>query len=355
MSITKSEQSRAITLLDRPLPTYRQAYSDRTAWLMACLSELAYLRFNPLFSSADQKEWFLENIASLIDDGRRASLLKLIDSVAYDPEGERRMLEDSLDSLRLELSATFDRGGTQAILVSGEHFIALAFRGTEAMSIRDIKSDVRANKRACESGGQMHSGFYDAFENVRSMAEAAINDPAHADKPLYVTGHSLGGAVATVAAKKLAHPGGIAACYSFGAPRVGDDDWIAEIRSPIYRLVNSADCVTMLPPSSESVALIAWLLRLVSNAHIPFVSPATGWLASRLRTAFGGYLHCGDMRYLTNCPPGAYGQVKLLYAVGLFRRLYGFGVKKWPLRKFLKDHSIGIYRRKLMVVAERRN
>ena len=355
MSITTSEQSRAITLLDRPLPTYRQAYSDRTAWLMACLSELAYLRFNPLFESGVQKEWFLEHIAMLIDDGRKASLLKLVDSVAYDPEGERRMLEDSLDSLRLELSATFDQGGTQAILVSGEHFIALAFRGTEAMSIRDVKSDVRANKRACESGGQMHSGFYDAFENVRSMVEAAINDPAHADKPLYVTGHSLGGAVATVAAKKLAHPGGTAACYSFGAPRVGDDDWIAEIRTPIYRLVNSADCVTMLPPSSESVALVAWLLRLVSKAHIPFVSPATGWLASRLSTAIGGYLHCGDMRYLTNCPPGAYGQVKLLYAVGLFRRLYGFGVKKWPLRKFLKDHSIGIYRRKLMIVAERGN
>ena len=48
-------------------------------------------------------------------------------------------------------------------------------------------------------------------------------------------------------------------------------------------------------------------------------------------------------------------QVKLLYAVGLFRRLYGFSVKKWPLRKFLADHSVSVYRRKLMVVAERRN
>ena len=355
MTMNVSEWNRANDLLEKSLSTYRQAYSDRTAWLMACLSELAYLRFNPLFSSGNQKDWFLENISKLIDDGRKASLLKLIDSVAYDAGEERNILEDSLNSLRLELSATFDRGGTQAILVSGEGFIVLVFRGTEAMSIRDIKSDVRANKRSCESGGKMHSGFHDAFDNVRSMVEEVINAPAHADKPLYLTGHSLGGAVATVAAKKLAHPGGIAACYSFGAPRVGDDDWIAEIRTPIYRLVNSADCVTMLPPSSETVALIAWLLRLVSKAHIPFVSPATGWLASRLRTAFGGYLHCGDMRYLTNCPAGTYAQVKLLYAVGLFRRLYGFSVKKWPLRKFLADHSISVYRRKLMVVAERKN
>ena len=111
----------------------------------------------------------------------------------------------------------------------------------------------------------------------------------------------------------------------------------------------------MLPPSSESIAFIAWLLRWTSRAHIPFVSPLAGAFASRLRTAFGGYLHGGDMRYLTNCPPGTYGQVRLLYAVGLFRRLYGFGVKKWPLRKFLKDHSISVYRRKLMVVAETRS
>ena len=355
MTMNVSERNRANDLLDKSLPTYRQAYSDRTAWLMACLSELAYRRFNPLFSSGDQKAWFLENIAKLIDDGRKASLLKLIDSVAYDAGEERSILEDTLNSLRLELSATFDRDGTQAILVSAESFIALAFRGTEAMSIRDIKSDVRANKRACESGGKMHSGFHDAFENVRSMVEEAINDPAHADKPLYVTGHSLGGAVATVAAKKLAHPGGIAACYTFGAPRVGDDDWIAEIRTPIYRLVNSADCVTMLPPSDEIVTFFAWLLRLLSKVHIPFVSPAAGWLASKLRSVFGGYLHGGDMRYLTNCPPGSYGQVKLLYAVGLYRRLIGFGLKKWPLRRFLADHSISVYRSKLMVVAERRN
>ena len=353
--MNENERSRATALLEKSLPTHRQAYSDRTAWLMACLSELAYLRFNPLFTGGNQKDWFLENISKLIDDGRKASLLKLIDSVGYDADEERRILEESLNSLRLELSATFDRRGTQAILVSGESSIALAFRGTEAMSIRDIKADARANKRDCESGGEMHSGFYDAFENVRSMVEGAINDPSHADKPLYVTGHSLGGAVATVAAKKLAHPGGIAACYSFGAPRVGDDDWIAEIRAPIYRLVNSADCVTMLPPSNEFVAFVAWLLRLLSKAHIPFVSPMAGALASRLRSAFGGYLHGGDMRYLTNCPAGTYDQVKLLYAVGLFRRLYGFGVKKWPLRKFLKDHSISVYRRKLMVVAERRD
>ena len=168
MTMNADERGRANALLDKSLPTYRQAYSDRTAWLMACLSELAYLRFNPLFSSGERQEWFIENLSRLIDDGRKASLLKLIDSVAYDPEEEPSILKESLSSLRLELSATFDMGGTQAILVSGGSFIALAFRGTEATSIRDIKADARANKRACESGGKMHSGFYDAFEQHKA-------------------------------------------------------------------------------------------------------------------------------------------------------------------------------------------
>ena len=76
MTMNMSERNRANDLLDKSLPTYRQAYSDRTAWLMACLSELAYLRFNPLFSGGKKEEWFIENISRLIDDGSKSSLLK---------------------------------------------------------------------------------------------------------------------------------------------------------------------------------------------------------------------------------------------------------------------------------------
>ena len=42
-------------LLNKDIPSYRQAYSDRTAWIMSCMSELAYIRFNRLFSSDKQK------------------------------------------------------------------------------------------------------------------------------------------------------------------------------------------------------------------------------------------------------------------------------------------------------------
>ena len=44
---SKKEQERVEELLKKGVPHYRQAYSDRMAWLMACMSELAYIRFNP--------------------------------------------------------------------------------------------------------------------------------------------------------------------------------------------------------------------------------------------------------------------------------------------------------------------
>ena len=75
-------------LLKMKVPAYRQAYSDRTCWLMACLSELAYIRFNPLLLGSKRKDYFLKMINSLIDENRQDNLAKLIDTVAYDYQKE---------------------------------------------------------------------------------------------------------------------------------------------------------------------------------------------------------------------------------------------------------------------------
>lgn len=43
------EEKEVEGILSKSLPNYRQAYSDRTSWLMACISELSYVKFNPIF------------------------------------------------------------------------------------------------------------------------------------------------------------------------------------------------------------------------------------------------------------------------------------------------------------------
>ena len=342
IATSSDEQKRINALLVKSTPQYRQAYSDRTAWLMACLSELAYIKFNPLFSTDNQKKWFLKNVEKLVDDNRKASLVELIDLISYDHEEEKKKLITELKTLEIKLLETFDSNGTQALLASNDKFIVLAFRGTEPTSMKDIRTDARAKIVHCEKEGRIHEGFKNAFENVASDIQDRLNRDEFQRKPLLITGHSLGGALATVAAKKLTHKGGIAACYTFGSPRVGDDEWIANIKTPIYRLVNAADCVTMLPPSWMIIETLCWLIK-----HIPYIGESVrAWLSQ-----YGGYIHCGSMRYLTNCKGGRYGEVKLLYSVSSFQRLYrakGLVTKvaSWfPWKKLVADHSITIYRK----------
>jgi predicted lipase len=334
-------------LIDQNVPSYRQAYSDRTAWIMAYLSELAYIRFNPLFSGHDQKEFFLENISKLVDEDRKASILKLINIIGYDHEKEKERLETRLGTLKMKLLETFDENGTQAILVSCNTFIVLSFRGTEATSIKDIKTDAKATATQCVTKGRVHKGFKDSFEDVGIAIQKKLDEDEFRTIPLYITGHSLGGALATIAAKRLSHGGGIAACYTFGSPRVGDEEWITDFKAPVYRLVNAADCVTMLPPGTEIITVISWM-----SQYIPGIGTTVrSWLLSR----FGGYLHGGYMRYLTNCPIGQYDDVKLLYYVSLFFRIKGLIIKKLPWKKFLSDHSISVYRKKLEIIALKKN
>jgi hypothetical protein len=164
---------------------------------------------------------------------------------------------------------------------------------------------------------------------------------------LYITGHSLGGALATVATKFTYHKGGLAACYTFGSPRVGNDDWINNIKTPIHRLVNAADCVTMLPPGDVMVSLSTFLFKFI---------PGPGYrIATWLKNKFGGYIHAGNMRYLTNCQPGDFDDVKVLYTVSFLYRMKALLYKSLPWTSLLSDHSISVYSKKLMIIAFKRN
>ena len=297
------ENSLIAQIQNNALPTYRQAYSDRTAWLMVCLSDLAYQSF--------------------------------------DATGAE------LESIGISVEKTYDKEDTRAFLLSNDQFLILAFRGTEANSFKRVKADMRARKVLCETGGNIHLGFRDAYEAVALAIQNDLNGEQFAKKPLLITGHSLGGALATIAAKKLKHRGGIAACYTFGAPRVGDEDWSYGIKTPIYRVVNAIDGVTMLPPGQTSI----WIIKFAVG-FMPWIG---NFLQNRL-SHYEGYIHVGDERYLTSCKPKQYQNVKLTYGSSFtqFWRIIWQG--RWKaMKKFLKDHSIEVYRKKLTIIALRRN
>jgi triacylglycerol lipase len=73
------------------------------------------------------------------------------------------------------------------------------------------------------------------------------------EKPIYLTGHSLGGALALIASAVLGGTSGlgdrIAAVYTFGAPRVGQRNFSEIVKAPHYRVINSGDIVPLVPPN----------------------------------------------------------------------------------------------------------
>lgn len=134
---------------------------------------------------------------------------------------------------------------TQAILVQfGEvpTFAVLAFRGTE-QTLKDLATDANIGKvPLAENSVDVHDGFQIAIDSVWKMIEPELKKLTC---PLFYTGHSLGAALATLAAAK--HPP--KAVYTFGSPRVGNQDFINSLRNvQIYRIVDDEDFVTTVPP-----------------------------------------------------------------------------------------------------------
>jgi hypothetical protein len=92
------------------------------------------------------------------------------------------------------------------------------------------------------TGGRVHHGF----KNVMLQAWEEIQPQLDSfSGPCFYTGHSLGGALAVLAAT-LKKP---QAVYTFGAPRLADAVFLQSARHlQIYRLVNSKDIVASVPP-----------------------------------------------------------------------------------------------------------
>jgi len=137
-------------------------------------------------------------------------------------------------------------------LIESDRAAVLSFRGTG--SAMDWVSDFisqqvsfRPGKPQCLS----HKGFTDIYsscrEDIRSLVQAS--DP---DKQLFITGHSLGGALATLAAFDMAlNDEREPIVYTFGAPRVGDPKFARAYNRTVkqhWRIQNEYDIVPHLPP-----------------------------------------------------------------------------------------------------------
>jgi len=336
-------------VLELDIPAYRDAYSDRTAWLMVCFSDIAYIKFDKIdLDDKKIKAAFTKAVNGIIDDQNRLDTLnRVVDKFIRNHEQEEASLRDNLGLLQYELVEVFDKKGSQALLAKNVKMgrLILAFRGTEPTSVEDIKVDIKA-RLSSQSGGKAHLGFTEAYMAIDGDIQKALKHPEFSNYRLYITGHSLGGALASIATKRIEHTGGISACYTFGSPRVGNKDWVEGIKPPMYRVVNASDIVPMLPPTGNVFNVLGYIAMHV----IPVIGPhLANWLKR-----YTGYFHSGDMRFLKKSKQENYVDTGLLPHTSFVHRIK-LWVNSKRAKKGVEDHSVRVYRKKLAAIAIDRN
>jgi triacylglycerol lipase len=199
---------------DRVLPPngadfeHGQEYSAKNAYWGATLAQLAYA--DPAVVQAQARAWSLTDV-------------RIIGDPASDTHAFAAV-----------------RGDT----------VVVAFRGTSSLS--NFQTDAGFLKTAA-LGGNVHRGFWAASQSVQDQVAAALKDLAPGRKVIF-TGHSLGAALAQLAALQFADGGGqVDGVYTYGTPRVGDAAFGAHydrvLGDKTFAHINNKDMVARVPPT----------------------------------------------------------------------------------------------------------
>jgi hypothetical protein len=329
----------AALLTDAGVPVLRAAYSDRTAALMAQLSAFAY---NDLTSFEDQPLPAPDSLQALGFNTIVSFHNGLDDGWAYVAEGDRmialifrgtaselnwrtnlRAIEIRPDSNNPLLKVHAGFYAAYKLLANGEKTSPAAIgAATENRTVvKQVSDAIRVI--AADIVNPTPGGDKSQFANRRKTSDgiesyiAALKVKTNGSVPIYIAGHSLGGALAQIAAAGMGDDQ-VAACYTFGSPRVGNVYFDLWVKPPSYRIINYAD--------------------IVPQAPLPI-----------------GYRHSGDARYLpdkVSATPFRFSPNIVQRAIQLF-----FGIRHLILHGsilWIEDHAIRQYADKLLGVATAR-
>ncbi|MEB3229366.1 MAG: lipase family protein [Leptolyngbyaceae bacterium] len=220
----------------KPIEPYKTSLSPNNAYWMATLADLVYHRLDD--GSPDEK--------TILD---------------------RLQAED--DEFLSVTGAS--NQSAQGILVEHDDYFCLAFRGTDELDDWMDNFNVFPQKVFF---GEFHRGFWNSVEDIWEKLETRYRELRESNKrPLFLTGHSKGGAMATVAAAKLIHRDWpFTSVYTFGQPRAMTAEtariFNVEAKGKFFRFQNNNDLVTRAPARLMGYSHVGTYVHISDDATI---------------------------------------------------------------------------------------
>lgn len=174
--------------------------------------------------------------------------------------------------------------------------VILSFRGTLPFDFGDLASiiDWLNSARATlvhgpGGGGRVHAGFSQSLDHLWACGiaeEVRAQVKTSGYRPLHITGHSKGGALALLATARLIEEGlPVSSITTFGAPRAGDQEFVNSLTShhsgpAIWRFEHRDDLIPHLPPGPLPARMIREIAQSIDRGATggPFDHTSAGTL-----------------------------------------------------------------------------
>jgi len=208
--------------------------------------------------------------------------------------GNKPFIQKKLDDSRLTADGFvmeyFSRDTTQCFVVHNDNFVVVSMRGTEIDNFWGAFNDWRRNlefrPEPDDSGGLVHGGFIEhmaavwndtnGVQGLKSYLQPLL---AGGTRTLWITGHSLGAALATLAAERAVRDAGfdVRGVYTYGSPRVGDIQFKQNyeargLNAKTYRVVYDIDVAQRLFPG-DAYTHVGQLKFIDAHGHLDTDAP----------------------------------------------------------------------------------
>ncbi|MEN9406617.1 MAG: hypothetical protein RLZ12_901 [Bacillota bacterium] len=184
----------------------------------------------------------------------------------------------------------------------------IAFRGTS--NFQELLYDLNYRPRTLldYEAGSVHAGFKKGYLKLQPELYTLLSSLKMKEQDFFLTGHSLGAAYASLMAYDIVRQGFIAPpklfVYLFGAPRLGNSVFAEHYNNLLcqqtYRISNTQDIITILPPRYLPWSQIFWSKINWSNLKKTCKHPSLFWVyVKELINKKPTYTHIGESYLLT--------------------------------------------------------